>query len=759
MKRDASFKIFALVIYILFSCIHAFSQVKHPKELDWIDYFVEKSIKQKKCPGAVVLAGVNFRRVYFKAFGMRAISPGRERMTRDTIFDLASVTKPVATAFSIMKLWETGKLDLDECVSKYLPEFSGKGKEKIKVRHLLTHHSGLTPDNPLRDYLDGPEKAWERICRLPLLSPPGERFRYSDVGFIVLGKLVERVSGMKLDAFARKYVFGPIGMKHTFFNPPDNLKRKIAPTQRLKGRILRGIVHDPRARLLGGVAGHAGLFSTAQDLEKICLMLLGSGEYKGKRIFEKRTIEKMTTLPRNGNTHGRALGWDVDSPYSSPRGMWLTRGVSFGHSGFTGTSLWIDPKVKAYVIVLTNRVHPDGKGNVISLRRQIANAFGRSLGLHEKGVIPGIEVLSLENFKGLEGSGIGLITNHTGRTRDGISDIDIFYRAKGLKLICLFSPEHGIRGVLDRPVENHVDEETGLPVYSLYGKTKRPLPRMLEGVDTLVFDIQDIGTRFYTYISTMLYSMEEAAKRGIRFVVLDRPDPIGGKGVYGPLTDPDSISFTACARIPVVHGMTVGELAVFFKKTRKMKVELKVVKMKGWRRSMRLDETGIPWINPSPNMTSLEGAILYPAIGLLEATNLSVGRGTRYPFRVFGSPWMDAERVLQGLKAMNYKALRFERYDFKPKWSKFKGKECKGIRIRILQRDGFDPVCLGLRIGRLIRKIHGKKFEFDKINVLLKSRKTLEMLKSGCSIEAIRNSWLKELGNFLEKRKGCLLYD
>ncbi len=747
-----------LALSLAASCAAAPPSFPYPSELKWIRIEVDRAIKRGACPGAVVLAGRWNRVLYFQAFGNRAVAPRTEAMTKDTIFDLASVTKPVATAASVMILVERGKVRLGDPVCRYLPEFTGKGKEKITVEDLLIHHGGLTPDNSLRDYRDGPEKAWERICALPLLYPSGKKFKYSDVGFIVLGKLVERVSGKRLDRFAAENIFRPLGMKHTRFLPPASWRKKIAPTQRVGGKILRGVVHDPRARLLGGVAGHAGLFSTAGDLGRFCRMMLAGGALDGVRILKKETVRAMTTLPPDGHTHGRGLGWDLTSAYSSPRGHWLTKGVSFGHSGFTGTSLWMDPASGGWVVFLSNRVHPDGKGNVIALRRKVGDAVGRALGLDRKGTIPGIEVLAQDGFRLLRGARVGLITNQTGRTRDGRSDIDLLYHAPGVKLLRLFSPEHGIRGILDKAVPDDKDAETGLPVKSLYGKTRRPTKEMLRGLDALVFDIQDIGCRFYTFISTMLYTMEAASKSGLRFFVLDRPNPIGGHRLFGPLPDPDKLSFTACARIPLVHGMTTGELARLFRARKKLEVKLTVVPVKGWRRNQWLDETDIPWVNPSPNMRSLRAAALYPGVGLLEAANLSVGRGTPAPFEVLGAPWIDGKKLAAALNRAGPAGLVFSPHRFTPNYSKFKGEPCGGIRIRITDREALRPVELGIVLAETLDRLFPDKFEIAGVNRLLKNDKVQAMIEKGLPFPTIRASWKKDLSAFRKERKKVLLY-
>jgi CubicO group peptidase (beta-lactamase class C family) len=356
-------------------------------EIAKIDAVVESSLKSKGCPGAVVLVVHDDRVVFRKAYGSRALKPEPAVMTVDTIFDMASLTKPVATGSSIMLLIEQGKLKPEDLVSKHWPAFAANGKDKVTIAHLLLHTSGLIADNPVADYADGRVKAFERIANLKLLDPPGTRFRYSDVNFIVLGELVERLSGTPVDRFAKKHVFEPLKMVDTGFNPIDALKKRIAPTGLRDGKTILGVVHDPRSFRLGGVAGHAGLFSTADDMARYCRMLLRGGELDGTRIFAKETV-RLFTEPHavtqvnksNETTGARSYGWDVDTSYSGQRGTLFQEWTGFGHTGFTGTSVWVDPGTKTAVILLTNRVHPDDKGTVTQLRRLIGTIVARAVG-------------------------------------------------------------------------------------------------------------------------------------------------------------------------------------------------------------------------------------------------------------------------------------------------------------------------------------------------------------------------------------------
>ncbi|GBC76757.1 Esterase EstB [bacterium HR08] len=753
------------------------------RHLAHIDAIVQEAIARRELPGAVILVARQGRIVYWRAFGDRAVEPERIPMTRDTVFDLASLTKVVATATSVMILVERGKIRLGDPVARYIPEFAQNGKERITIEQLLQHRGGLIADNDLADYRDGPEKALERIYALRTVAEPGTRFIYSDVGYIVLGELVRRVSGQRLDDFAREHIFRPLGMMETTFTPTGALRERCAPTERREGRWMIGEVHDPRAYALGGVAGHAGLFSTARDLAIYCQMMLNGGTFRGVRILSPLSVRRMIEVRHLPPGEMRGLGWDVHTGYSSNRGDLFPIG-SFGHTGFTGTSLWIDPASRTFVIFLSNRVHPDGRGDVTSLRGRVASVVAAAIlrpplpelwsppwaiaphverpraraPVETTSVLNGIDVLRRDGFRLLEGRRVGVITNHTGRARDGTSTIDLLARAPKVTLVALFSPEHGLRGQADGPVGDAVDEKTGLPIYSLYGPRRRPTAEMLRGLDTLVFDIQDIGARFYTYITTMGYAMEEAAARGIRFIVLDRPNPINGQDVEGSVADPDALSFTAYHPIPIRHGMTIGELALLFNAERKIGADLHVVKMEGWKREYWFDQTDQEWVNPSPNMRSLTAATLYPGVALLETTNVSVGRGTDRPFELFGAPWMDGRRVAEELNRRDIPGVRFVPIRFTPRASPFAGEECGGVAIVVTERAAVRPVRLGIEIAVVLHRLYPETWRVDAFGRLLAHRRTLELLKSGAEAETIERAWLTELERFRHIRQRYLLY-
>ncbi len=736
-----------------------------------IDDVVKAAIQRGQLPGAVVLVARDGKVVFHKAYGSRSKQPADIPMTVDTVFDLASLTKPLATATSIMLLLEQGKLRLSDRAAQYVPEFGSKGKDKITIEQLLLHTSGLIADNPLSDYADGPPKAFERIHELTPTSEPGARFVYSDVGFLVLGEIVERISGEPLDVFARRNIFAPLGLRETTFKPGKPLAERAAPTEQREGRWMQGEVHDPRSYQLAGVAGHAGLFSTADEIAVYAQMLLNGGSYSGKRILSPATVRLMTTArPVPGGQ--RALGWDVNTRYSSNRGE-LFGPTSFGHTGFTGTSIWVDPASRTTVIFLSNRVHPDGRGNINQLRGQVATLAAaaiiappfpekaRPAVLEPKAiapVLPGIDVLKRDGYQALKGRRIGLVTNHTGRDRDGTSTIDLLHKAEGVKLVALFSPEHGIRGIVDAPVPDGKDEKTGLPVFSLYGQRKRPTAEQLAGIDTLVYDIQDIGCRFYTYVTTLGYILETAAEHKLKVVVLDRPNPIGGVAVEGPILDKSRESFVGYHPLPVRHGMTIGELARLFNRERKINADLQVIPVEGWKREDLWDRTGLVWINPSPNMRSLAAALLYPGVGLLETTNLSVGRGTDRPFEVIGAPWLDGRRLAAALAQQQLPGVRFVPTRFTPSSSTHAGKECGGVQIYLDDWQRFQSLPTGMAIAQQLRLLYPNDWQMRRYDQLLAHPATFAAIERGDAPEKIVDAWTRDLEAFRARRKEYLLY-
>ena len=393
---------------------------------------------------------------------------------------------------------------------------------------------------------------------------------------------------------------------------------------------------------------------------------------------------------------------------------------------------------------------------------RVSRSAGVSAGLRPDslaacGVLNGIDVLALDGFVQLHGLRIGLITNHTGTDRERNPTIDLLHCAAGIDLRALFSPEHGIRGALDQRVGDSVDELTGLPIYSLYGERVSPTPEQLAGLDALVFDIQDIGCRFYTYISTMGHAIEAAARSGMRFVVLDRVNPITGAEVDGPVLTAES-TFTGFHAIPVRHGMTVGELARMFNTELEFNADLEVVPVQGWNRDTWFDATGLPWTNPSPNMRSLTEAALYPGVGLLETANVSVGRGTGTPFEVVGAPYIDDLRFAAELNQVRIPGVRFVPIRFTPAASVFKDKQCGGVCIILTDRQHCPVIDIGLAIASILHRFYPADFGLEKFNRLLGHSATIEVIRNGGDIARIRETWAADLDQFLKRRAWCLLY-
>ena len=759
--------------------------------LSAVDAIIEQAIRDVEIPGAVLLVGHDGKILYRKAYGHRALEPRREPMTTDTIFDLASLTKVVATTTAVMQLVEQGKVRLNDPVAKYLPEFAQNGKEDITLRQLFTHYSGLEPDLDLKTPWEGKETAYRMAFAETPQNPPGSGFLYSDINFITLGALVERVSGETLDAYAARNIFAPLKMAHTRFLPPAAWRSKIAPTQYDENNhMLRGVVHDPTARRMGGVAGHAGLFSTAADLAKFAQALLDGGD----GILSSESVAKMTEPEQPPSAPLlRGFGWDIDSPFSTNRGVLFPVG-SYGHTGFTGTSLWIDPTTRTYVILLTNAVHPRGKGTAVALRTKVATAVAAALPLtldeKEKlrwlsltgyneaesamrrmsarngSVKTGIDVLEEHGFDLLKAASgkrrIGLVTNQTGVDGQGRRTIDVLAQAPGISLEAIFSPEHGVTGTLDTTdINNSKDAATGIPVYSVYGAMdaeRRPPIDVLKNLDAVVFDIQDAGVRFYTYETTLGYFLEAAAKAGIEMVVLDRPNPITGSFVQGPVADSGHESFTDYWTLPVRHGMTMGELAKMFNLEKNINAKLTVVPMEGWERGDWFDSTGLEWVNPSPNLRSVTEAALYPGVALIEGTNVSVGRGTDTPFELAGAPWVKSRELAAYLNGRGMEGVRFVPVTFTPAASAYAGQKCGGVNIVLTDRNTFAAPELGMELAGALKKLYPADFKMDRMAELLVNQAAWDALQAGEDPRRIAQDWMDGLGKFEQVRKKYLIY-
>ena len=767
-------------------CCPAASEQGEMERLSLLDGIVTSAIEKHETPGAVLLVGRGGQVVYRKAFGQRSVEPQPSAMTEETIFDLASLTKVVATTTAVMQLLEQGKIRLNDPVAKYIPEFAQNGKADITVRDLLTHYSGLAPDLDLSHPWAGRDLGYSMAFASNPIAPPETKFIYSDINFIVLGVLVERVSGVSLDNYCLHNIFAPLGMAHTRFLPPSEWLREIAPTEYdERQQMLRGVVHDPTARRMGGVAGHAGLFSTADDLAKFVQALLDR-----RVVLSSVAVEKMSTpqQPPTASTL-RGLGWDIDSPFSSNRGELLPVG-SFGHTGFTGTSMWVDRTTGTYVILLTNAVHPRGQGSVVSLRAKVATAVAAALQLKPEeqeslrwksitgyneamvaehhvtnrngSVHAGIDVLEAQDFAPLRGKRVGLLTNQTGLDLAGHRTIDLLAHAPGVHLNAIFSPEHGVTGALDTTrIGNSRDAATGIEVYAVYGpsdESRRPPLDVLRQLDAVVIDLQDAGVRFYTYETTLGYFLEAAARSGSQVMVLDRPNPISGAFIQGPMSEPGRESFVNYGPVPVRHGMTLGELAQMFNSEHKLSAKLTVIPMQGWMRGDWFDSTGLEWTNPSPNLRSLTAATFYPGVALIEGTNISVGRGTDTPFELVGAPWINGRELAQLLNARQIPGIRFVPVSFTPASSNYAGQLCHGVNLVLTGRESLDSPELGVELAAAMSKLYPQQFQMEKMIEILANQAVYDALVHGADPQRIALDWRDDLVKFQQLRERYLLY-
>lgn len=373
-------------------------------------------------------------------------------------------------------------------------------------------------------------------------------------------------------------------------------------------------------------------------------------------------------------------------------------------------------------------------------------------------VLCGVDVLVRDKFAALGRGPIGLITNHTGLTQEGTATADILAESSVVALKAFFGPEHGIRGAVDEKVPDSKDPKTGLPVFSLYGERYEPTAEQLAGIETLVYDIQDVGCRFYTFLSTLGHCLTAAAKHGKRFIVLDRPNPIGGAAIEGPIADKDRLAFVAYHPIPVRHGMTMGELARLIVAEKGLKLDLTVVPCEGWRRSDWWDATGLTWTNPSPNMRSLTQATLYPGIGLIEFSNVSVGRGTDTPFEWIGAPYLEPRRLAAELNAKNLPGIRFIPVHFTPKASKFSGELCGGVSFLVTDRQKLAPVRTGVELALTLRRLYPKEWQAEKMMTLLVNRQAMDGVLAGESYTTLARRWSPGLREFERRRQPHLLY-
>ncbi|WP_084068430.1 exo-beta-N-acetylmuramidase NamZ domain-containing protein [Paraburkholderia heleia] len=739
-----------------------------------LEAIVAAQIAAGHVPGAVVVAGDAHTIAWTYAAGARTRGPQPDPMTMDTVFDMASLTKVIATTTAVLQLVEAGRLDLDAPVARYWPAFGAHGKGNITVRELLSHTSGLPPEVPIAHAADADDVLREAADAVPVAAP-GARAIYSDVNFIVLAKLVERASGERFDVWCREHIFAPLRMINTGFRPgaaPD-----IAPTSGLA----RGTVHDPIAARMGGVAGHAGLFSTAGDLARYARMLLQGGTMDGVRILGASSIALLAqpASPIDAPPW-RGLGWELQAPLAANRDRLVPVGA-LTHTGYTGTALWIDFATGRFLIVLSNRVLMGPSGDAQPLRAQISSlvasgapplseaqlaqrlpwaaatlAAARVVPHSHGPVMTGLDVLAAQGFAPLAGLRIGLVTNQSGIDGEGRRTLDVLAHAPGVELRALFAPEHGLNGAIDAPFGDTTDAATGLPVISLYGSGQRFPAHALDGLDALVFDLQDAGVRFFTYETTLGYALEAAAARGIPVFVLDRPDPLGAAHFGGPRLDAGRTSFTGYAALPLQPGMTPGELARYFNSERRIGADLHVVPMSGYHREMTFTDTGLAWTPLSPNLRTPQALALYPDVALIEGANVSVGRGTPHPFEWIGAPWIDGVALAASLNAANAGA-RFEPIDFVPTESAWHGVLCHGVRV--VHADATrTPGMLGLTLVAVLHRAWPQTFDFAATRALIGSEDVWQALGRNVDLAQALEIARRQTRAFAPERMRYLLY-
>ena len=738
-----------------------------------IDALLKEAIAEGSLPGAVIAYGSGRGGIEFlRAYGQRALEPNREAMTVDTIFDLASLSKATMTSIAAMQLVEAGSLDLDAPAHRYLKELRGPART-IRVRHLLLHTAGLPKVTPRREF-EGPRStAIEQLLSARPEHRPGARFRYGDTAFLWLGEILSRVTGSDLGTYAEAHIAAPIGLRSTYYGSvPEAAVARTAPTEWAAARgntMIRGQTHDPRAYRLGGVAGNAGVFSTAGDLARLARALLLGGRLDDGRLLSERGVFNLTA-PHKAGTSGKALrtlGWDVLSGYSRPRGGRLSA-QAYGHGGFTGTSLWVDPGRDLFVVFLSHRVHPGGKGNVLPLIAAVTDAavagrMSTEAPAPARGsTLTGIDRL-MRGIGPLHSRNIGLVVNRASRDRTGRRTLDLLHAHPEVRVVKVFTPEHGMSASQEGRVSDDRDPTTGLPVTSLFGATRRPTPAMLAGVDTLVFDLQDVGARFFTYMSTLRELLVAARAQGLPLIVLDRPNPIGAHIVEGPVTEPGVQTFVHYHPLPIRHGMTAGELAHLLNAAQSRTddgpgADLQVVWMEHYCRELRFAETGLPWTPPSPNLPDPDSALLYPAVGLLESTNVSVGRGTERPFQVIGASWMQPRAWLNALTEAQLPGIAAGVTRFTPRSGPYRGREVEGIELEVVAEGAFRAVDTARVLAHTLRQTHGARFHLPDMARMLADQGTLASIRRGGAYRQPTASHILRLSAFLRERRRHLHY-
>ena len=671
------------------------------------------AVKSTQNPGAVAYVGDMEKALFWEAFGLRQRVPVTRSASVDTIYDLASLTKVIATTTATLLLHQDGLIDLDAPITEYLPipEFG-----TLTCRHLLTHTSGLAAGRPYYKQASTVTEMIQLYAEDGLDWTPGTRRRYSDAGFMILGRIVEFVARDRLDAFCTARIFKPLEMAHTCFNPPADWAEGCAATEQCAWRkkLIQGVVHDENAYAVGGIAGHAGLFSNAKDLATFCRALLGG------KLLTKGTLDRMTRIGQVPCYPWQGLGWWLD-PWATGTDGYLFSRAAFGHSGWTGTCLWMDRESGRFAILLGNTCHPSrSQRNNPEFRRTFFDGVAKAFWPDKVTTHTGLDRIMREDFQPLRGRRVALLTHHAAVDQMGRHALDVFALAPDVKLHVIFSPEHGLRGEAEAGAS--VPSENGpAPVVSLMGDRTAPSDDELAEIDYFVVDLQDVGARYYTYAATMKACLQACRRAGKPVIVLDRPNPTGGIILEGPIAE-DEASPVCWGRVPVRHALTMGELAVFFAKqlgtTKRFSVAVHT--LDNWRRDRLFTDCSLPWVAPSPNIPTPETTLAYVGMCLFEGTNLNEGRGSETPFMVIGAPWLDPPRIIEHLQPDDCRGCRLEPVRYTPRSisgkasaPRFRDETCEGIRIHLTDPRGTRSFRLAVALIIAIRRAHPRRFQWQ----------------------------------------------
>jgi uncharacterized protein YbbC (DUF1343 family)/CubicO group peptidase (beta-lactamase class C family) len=718
-----------------------------------------KALEDSRTPGAVAYVGDRDGAWFQQAQGWRQVEPERLPVEAGTPYDLASLTKAVATTTAVMLLRDEGALLLDDPVHRYVPI---PAFQRFTLRQLLTHTSGLVAGRDFYKEVTSLDQMLARYAALDLESAPGTRWRYSDVGFMLLGRVVEMAAHDRLDAFCRKRIFAPLGMTRTAYNPPAEWASQCAATENCpwRKRLLVGVVHDENAYAVGGVSGHAGLFSTASDLATFALALMDG------KILKEATLDEMTRAGQVPFQPRQGLGWWLDSWTGDPRTEkcigFLPVRSSFGFSGWTGTSLWMDRATGRFAILLGNTCHPTrATRDNDTFRRTFYTAVAQTLYPGRFATHSGLDRLVDEDFSPLRGKRIALLTHRAAVDRFGRSIFDVFRLAPDLDLRCVYSPEHGLKSQAEAGAQVKEQQTIAAPVISLYGEQKRPTPDQLAGIDYFVVDLQDVGARYYTYAATLKECMAACAAASKPMLILDRPNPVGGDTLEGPIAT-DTTHSVCWGNVPIRHGMTLGEIARYFQGTdfAHTPVQVIVKTLDGWPRTQLFADCDLPWVPPSPNIPTPETALVYIGTCLFEGTNLNEGRGTDTPFQLIGAPWLDAKKVIKKLDEEDYPGCRLEAVKYTPQAIPgkaanplYRDEECEGIRITVEKPQEVRAFRTAVALLCALHDKHPKQFQWkENFDVLAGGTDLRQRIEAGQSPKEILAAYTDALQSFATAR-------